>query len=144
MSLSFSAKGSISSLIFENPNSGNFDVFNASKFILSGNWSMDINDGKANEFVSDISTALNDGTHAHTHEFTNFQNLNEKIQSTSDDNISISGTMDIGVNGNVTWRNVNTTILISKSKTITIAIDHKATANHFIGQSIYGMVDSIK
>jgi hypothetical protein len=105
---------------------------------------MAVDGGKINEFISNISTALNDGTHPHTHEFTNFQNLNKPIQSNPDDNISISGTMDIGINGNVTWQNVNTTILISKFKTITISLDHNATANHFIGQSIFGMVDSIK
>jgi hypothetical protein len=140
---SFSAKGTISSLIFENPNTEKFDVFNATKFILSGDWNMAVDGGKINEFISNISTALDDGTHSHTHEFTNFQ-TSKHFESNPDDNISISGIMDIGINSNVAWQNVNTTILISKFKTITISPDHNATANHFIGQSIYGMVDSIK
>jgi hypothetical protein len=64
---------------------------------------MDVNGRDANDFVSNVSTALNDGTHAHIHEFTNFKKSSKMIQSTPDNNISISGTMDIGVNGNVTW-----------------------------------------
>jgi hypothetical protein len=40
--------------------------------------------------------------------------------------------------------NQTTNILISKGKVITINLDNNATSNHFQGQPIYGVVESIK
>ena len=39
---------------------------------------------------------------------------------------------------------IKVNILISKGKVITINLDNNATSNHFQGQPIYGVVESIK
>ncbi len=48
------------------------------------------------------------------------------------------------MNNTSAWNNVKTNILISKGKVITINLDDNATSNHFQGQPIYGVVESIK
>jgi len=46
------------------------------------------------------------------------------------------------LNNTSAWNNVN--ILIFKGKVISINLDNNATSNHFRGQPIYWVVESIK
>ena len=57
---------------------------------------------------------------------------------------SISGTVNIKLNNTNVWKNVKTNILISEGKVITINLDNNATGDHFQGQPIYGVVQSIR
>jgi hypothetical protein len=59
-------------------------------------------------------------------------------------NAKILGTVDVGINGNVIWENVNANITISEGKTIEIFLAEKDVDHHFgQGQSIYGLVNRL-
>jgi hypothetical protein len=148
----FSANGDISSLIFVtqkpinatiNPSS----LSNATKFALSGDWNLTVNAGKVTNFAAKFIKVLNDSSRWHTHDIINFKpsNINNMIVRLSPDkSASIQGTVDIKLNNTSAWNNVKTNISISKGKVITINLDKNATGNHFQGQPIYGVVESIK
>jgi|SRR5215212_4087808 len=148
----FSASGGISSLIFVtqkpinatiNPSS----LSNTTKFVLSGDWNLTVNTGKVANFVAKFIKVLNDSSKWHTHDIINFKpsDINNTIvQLSPDKSTSIPGTLGIKLNNTSAWNNVKTNILISKGKVITINLDHNATSNHFQGQPIYGVVESIK
>ena len=50
--------------------------------------------------------------------------------------------MDISTNVVIKWKNIKTDISICDDNTIVIDFDDKATNNHFIGQLVYGTVES--
>ncbi|HEX6029277.1 MAG TPA: hypothetical protein VFY64_09580 [Nitrososphaeraceae archaeon] len=52
--------------------------------------------------------------------------------------------MNVGTGGNNEWNNVNTTIVISNGRTISISLDDNDTQRHFMDQQIYGIVKEIK
>jgi hypothetical protein len=159
---SFLANGSISSLIFvtHNASKNNLDAKNSTdldgikKFILSGEWILKVDKGKATDFNAKFTKVLNDGSKWHTHEIKDFKPFNESsnnnnntsamVYLTPDKSISLAGTANIMLNGTSTWNNVNLKIQIANGKTITITPDNQATSNHFQGQPIYGNVLSIK
>ena len=148
----FFANGDISSLIFVtqkpinatiNPSS----LSDTTKFVLSGDWNLTVNTGKVTNFAAKFIKVLNDSSKWHTHDIINFKpsNINNAIvQLSPDKSASIPGTVDIKLNNTSAWSNVKTNILISKGKVITINLDNNATSNHFQGQPIYGVVESIK
>jgi len=148
----FSASGDISSLIFVtqkpinatiNPSS----LSDATKFVLSGDWNLTVNAGKVTDFTAKFIKVLNDSSKWHTHDIINFKpsDINNTIvQLSPDKSASIQGTVDIKLNNTSAWNDVKTNILISKGKVITINLDNNATSNHFQGQPIYGVVESIK
>ena len=49
-----------------------------------------------------------------------------------------------GAGGTSVWNTRQVNLLINKGKTITINLDNQATSNHFQGQPIYGVVESMK
>lgn len=150
----FSASGDISSLIFVtqkpinatiNPSS----LSNATKFVLSGDWNLTVDTGKVTNFAAKFIKVLNDSSRWHTHDLINFKptntnNNNTIVQLSPDKSATIQGTVDIKLNNTSPWNNVKSNISISKGKVITIDLDNKATGNHFQGQPIYGVVESIK
>ena len=150
----FFASGDISSLIFVtqkpinatiNPSS----LSAATKFVLSGDWNLTVNAGKVTNFAAKFIKVLNDSSRWHTHDIINFKptninNSNTIVQLSPDKTATIQGTVDIKLNNTSAWNNVKSNILISKGKVITINLDNNATSNHFQGQPIYGVVESIK
>ena len=130
----FLTKGTINSLIFA-PHT---------KWIATGNWSMNVNNGSLTSFETNMTWFNQNGTASHTHEFRNFKNAAGNvitIQQPSN-NVILKGVMDVGTNHRIVWKNVPTTIHINGDKTITISVDKKATNNHFAGQPIVGVVKS--
>ena len=148
----FSASGDISSLIFVTQKPINATInasslSDATKFVLSGDWNLTVNAGKVTDFTAKFIKVLNDSSKWHTHDIINFKpsDINNTIvQLSPDKSASIQGTVDIKLNNTSAWNNVKTNILISKGKVITINLDNNATSNHFQGQPIYGVVESIK
>jgi hypothetical protein len=148
----FSANGDISSLIFVtqkpiNATINSASLSNATKFVLSGDWNLTVNTGKVTNFAAKFIKVLNDSSKWHTHDIINFKPSNTNntiVQLSTDKSASIPGTVDIKLNNTSAWDNVKTNILISKGKVITINLDNNATSNHFQGQPIYGVVESIK
>ena len=118
---------------------------NAKKFVLSGNWDLKVEDGKPTSFTAKFIKVLSDGNRWHTHEITNFKSNNDtRVELKPDNTVSFSGTVDVKLNNTSPWNGTNVNIMISKGKTISIILDDNATGDHFQGQPIYGIVESIK
>jgi hypothetical protein len=137
----FSAVGSISSLNFYNNSLSNIAA--AEKVILSGDWSINVNDGNVSFFEADFVAAPADGGVSHTHELVNLVVKGKPIQLTSNGSTSILGRVDVKLNGINYWNEVNTTIFLSKGSTITIVLNDVDTEHHFMRQPIYGIVDRL-
>jgi hypothetical protein len=141
----FSMNGAISSLVLGmSPNTKAIDMTAVQKFILSGDWSMNLDKGKLISFAANFYTGpVNGGTSNHTHQLSNFRVNNGNNVLTPDKTISISGILDVGTNGKKAWNDVHATVVISKGRTITISLADKDTQSHFMGQQIYGIVKRI-
>ena len=142
----FDIDGVISSLVLGVPeNTKNVDMTTVQKFILSGDWSMSVDQGKLTNFTANFYTGPVNGANNHTHQLSNFRVNNQSpIQLNPDNSLSISGILDVGTQGNKAWNNVNTTVVISKGRTISISLDDNATQRHFMEQRIHGIVKEIK
>jgi hypothetical protein len=145
----FSMNGAISSLVLGmSPKTKAVDMTNVQKFILSGDWNMNVDKGKLTDFAANFYTGpANGGTSNHTHQITNFRvddnNKSPIIQLSPTKSVSISGISDVGTNGRKAWNNVHTTIVISNGRTIAISLADKDTQAHFMGQQIYGIVKGL-
>ena len=142
----FSMNGAISSLVLGmSPKTKTVDMTTVQKFILSGDWGMNVDKGKLTDFTANFYTGpANGGTSNHTHQISNFRVDNNNsapiIQLSPSKSLSISGVSDVGTNGEKAWNNVHTTIVISNGRTIAISLADKDTQAHFMGQQIYGIV----
>jgi hypothetical protein len=142
----FEMDGQIGSLVLGMPpNTKTVDMTTVPKFILSGDWNMNVAQGKLIDFTADFYTGPVNGAENHTHQLSNFRvNDNTPIQFSPDKSISISGIVDVGTNGNKAWDNVNATVDISKGRSVTISLEDEDTERHFMGQQIYGIVKGLK
>jgi hypothetical protein len=143
---SFSANGEISSLVFGMPPSTNtVNMSTAEKFILSGNWKLVTDNGKIANFTSEFYTGPINGASNQTHQLTNLRLQSDKpVQLSADGSMQISGLTDVKTNGKSAWNDVPTTISISKGRTISINLADNGTQRHFMGQTIYGIVNDLK
>ena len=145
----FSLIGTISSLVITVPQH-EFNITNAFKVILTGDWILNVHNGTVTNFETNFLASPMDGSMGHIHQITNFS-ANEDdggviIQLISDNNsnsLSINGTADIKINGITIWNDVDLSITISKGNTITIDPDDKDTGNHFGNQQVYGIVNRL-
>ena len=142
----FEIDGQIGSLILGMPpNTKTVDMTSVPKFILSGDWTMDVNQGNLTDFSASFYTGPINGAENHTHQLSNFRvNDNAPVQLSSDKSVSVAGLVDVGTNGNKAWDNVNATFDISKGRSITINVADEDTQRHFMGQQIYGIVQGLK
>ena len=142
----FEMDGQIGSLVLGMPpNTKTVDMTTVPKFILSGDWTMNVNHGNLTDFSASFYTGPVNGAENHTHQVSNFRiNENTPIQLSPDKSVSISGIVDVGTNGNKAWDNVNATVDISKGRSITISLADADTERHFMGQQIYGIVQGLR
>ena len=142
----FSEKGTVNSLIYLSSDNNNSTLGGAKKFILFGDWNLLVNQGVVKDFQAKFINVLPDGTRWHSHGLVNLKtdNNNTKIHLNGDNSVSISGTVDITLDGSDAWKGVKTNIIISKGNIISIFLDDLTTGEHFRGQPIYGTVQSIK
>jgi hypothetical protein len=142
----FEIDGQIGSLILGMPpNTKTIDMKTVPKFILSGEWNMDVDQGKLADFAATFYTGPVNGAENHTHQLSNFRvSGNTPIQLSPDKSVSLSGLVDVGTNGNRAWDNVNATVDVSKGRSITISLADEDTQRHFMGQQIYGIVQGLK
>jgi hypothetical protein len=123
------------------------NVYLTRQNLFLGDWNLTVNTGKVTYFTAKFIKVLNDNSKWHTHDIINFKpaNINNTIVQLSEDkSASIPGSVDIKLNNTSAWNNVKTNSLISKGKVIAINLDNNAASNHFQGQPIYGIVESIK
>ena len=132
---SLEAKGTINSVI----------VVPQTKWIATGNWILTINYGNLTGFLTNMSFFDEKGTATHTHEFLNFRPDTDYkiIAQLPNSSLFVRGVMDVGTNHKVVWKSVPTTIDIKGGKTISIAVDNKATNSHFASQPILGVVSNL-
>lgn len=142
----FEMNGQISSLVLGMPpNTKTVDMTTVPKFILSGDWDMNINNGNLTDFRASFYTGPVNGAENHTHQLSNFRvNEDIPIQLSPDKSISLSGILDVGTNGNKAWDNVNATVDVSEGRSITISLADEDTERHFMGQQIYGIVKGLR
>jgi hypothetical protein len=131
---SLEAKGTINSVI----------VVPQTKWIATGNWIMTVNYGNLTGFLTNMSFFDEKGTATHTHEFQNFRPnaINKIIVQGPDNTVIVRGLVDVGTNHKVVWKDVPSIINIKGGKTISIAVNDKATNSHFASQPILGVVKS--
>lgn len=142
----FEMDGQIGSLVLGMPpNTKTVDMTTVPKFILSGDWTMNVNQGNLTDFSASFYTGPVNGAENHTHQVNNFRvSDNTPIQLSPDRSVTLSGIVDVGTNGNKAWDNVNATVDISKGRSITINLADADTERHFMGQQIYGIVQGLK
>jgi hypothetical protein len=145
----FSAIGTISSLVITVPEN-EFNITNAFKVILTGDWNLNVNNGTVTNFEASFLASPMDGSKGHIHQITNFSanendEMNQLISSSSDNsnNLTINGTVDIKINGRTIWSHAELSITISNNSTITIDPNDKQTDNHFGDQQVYGIVNRL-
>jgi hypothetical protein len=147
----FSAIGAISSLVITIPKSG-FNITNAFKVILSGEWNLSVHKGNVTNFAANFLATPMDGTKSHIHQITNFKkaadaNSNSRrqqiVQLTPDNSLSINGIVDVKINGVIIWHHAHVSILISKGNKIAIILNDKDTQNHFGKQPVLGTVSRL-
>ena len=154
-----------SSQINDSDSSSSFNITNIQKFILAGDWNMRFDDIASTPntnklqiagFEADFMGITTDGKGPHTHQISNFKPVtidstkkfvieesktSNHFNLSQDVNASILGTVDVGINGQKIWDNVNANITISEGKTIEILLDDRDVDYHFgKGQAIYGLV----
>ena len=130
--IGFLTEGTINSLI----------TTPTTKWMTSGNWSMNVNNGNVTLFETNMTWNNINGTNAHSHEFQNFRVSSPISVNQSDKNISIKGLMDVGTNQRVVWKDIPSSIDINGKKTISISVDDNKTNQHFASQPILGVVKS--
>jgi hypothetical protein len=173
----FSAKGTISSLVFDSGisppssslattankiqshNAGNQTnrtiplgtraITNEEKeeapYALSGDWSLKVERGKVQDFLAKFVMVRIDGTERHTHEIINFKNSKDSDIQLDPTNITfIKGITDIRTNGIDSWKAVDTFLLINKLRILNIIPNSHKVEDHFKGQPIYGVAESMK
>ena len=148
----FSAIGTISSLVITVPSeSDDFNITNAFKVILTGEWNLNVYNGTVTNFAANFLASPMDGSRGHhIHQITNFKSENnnknedeQAVQITPDNSLSVNGTADIKINGVTVWNDANLSIIISKGNTISIDPDDEDTENHFGYQQVYGVVNRL-
>jgi hypothetical protein len=153
----FSAIGTISSLVITVPSppppttsgtssgGSGFNITNAFKVILTGDWNLSVRKGNVTNFAANFLASPMDGSKPHIHQLTNFQKANgaiqqQAVQLTSDNTVSINGTVDVKINGVIVWHNAHVSIQILKGNTIAIRLNDKDTEDHFGEQPVLGVV----
>jgi hypothetical protein len=144
----FSANGLISSLIvdtlIDNKSSLAEEIGGSAivvKYILAGNWSLNVIDQKIRNF--NINFTHPDGSDWHYHEISNFKIYPDIPLLLDPQGTTFTGIADIGEDNMDRWFGVQTSIVISDLNTITIYPDQEDTENHFQGQPIYGIIQSL-
>ena len=137
----FSAIGQISSLVIT-VREPNFNITNAFKVILTGEWNLSVNDGDVTNFSVNLLASPMDGSKPHMHQIVNLNAYDdeEPIILSEDKNLLISGTADIKINGILVWDNADISISISNGNIFNIDPNDMDTQNHFGDQQVFGIV----
>ena len=138
---SFSVIGTINSLVITVPET-EFDITNAFKVILTGEWNLSVRKGTLTNFEVDFLASPMDGLTPHIHQITNFRPYDnqDSIRLTEDESIMIDGIVDIKIHGIVIWEDADMSISISKGNVFSLDSDDEDTENHFGDQFVYGIV----
>jgi hypothetical protein len=151
--LNLSAIGTIDSLIITVPQNG-FNITNAFKVVLTGGWSLSIKEGNVTYFDASFLATPMDGTKPHIHQLTNFKadgQTNDAMNGVqlkrdgdyNHDGLTVNGTVDVKINGEAIWDDVDSSISIKEDKVMSIYLDDEQTDLHFGKQQVFGIVRDI-
>ena len=132
----FNASGMLASLIVDD----DLDP----EYIISGRWNLVAENGNTSSFRADFTMVSTNGTDRHTHTLTNFVPNAVVPLILDEQGTTVTGMVDVRTNGTGEWYAVQVTITIAKNNAIKIIVAPEQVNNHFRGQPIYGIVDSIK
>jgi hypothetical protein len=143
----FSAKGSINSLVIKDGGAQPQQPNEQISYVLDGKWKLEVINGNATDFSSKVTMVHLDGTNRHYMILMNFKQDNATggtVQVQPDGTTTIKGILDVSEKSdflNPEFDDVNTQITIDKYNTISINVDDAQTNQHFAGQPIRGVVD---
>ena len=116
--------------------------------VLSGNWMFKVDQGIIKDFKAKFTMVRINGTEHNNniYELYNFRpDLKNVIHiSTSSLINKIDAKIDIKLNGENLWKDVNCTIVISKENIIKITLNSRLIENQFNNQPIYGIIESFE
>jgi hypothetical protein len=85
-----------------------------------------------------------DGTGRHTHDISNFQADKATTVQLDESGLTfVFGTVDVAVNGTEQWTDVEALMILERMNIMSISLATESTDNHFKGQPIFGIVDSM-
>jgi hypothetical protein len=145
--LNLSAIGTIDSLIITVPQNG-------FKVVLTGDWYLSIKEGNVTYFDASFLATPMDGTKPHIHQLTNFKadgQTNDAMNGVqlkrdgdyNHDGLTVNGTVDVKINGEAIWDDVDSSISIKEDKVMSIYLDDEQTDLHFGKQQVFGIVRDI-
>ena len=139
--IGFSAIGTISSLVITVSES-EFNITNAFKVILTGEWNLSVRNGTMTNFEVDFLASPMAGRSPHIHQITKFRPYDNEdpIRLTEDKSVRVDGISDVKINGMVVWEDAEISISISKGNIFSLDPNDVDTENHFGDQSVYGIV----
>jgi hypothetical protein len=113
-------------------------------YVLAGDWTLEVQDGSVSDFAANLTMVHVDGTGRHTHDLSNFVSSNSTTIDISGNGTSfIFGTVDVASDGEPEWTGVDALVIIEKNNVISISLASEDTEDHFMGQPIYGIIDSM-
>ncbi|HJS68464.1 MAG TPA: hypothetical protein VJ730_03505 [Nitrososphaera sp.] len=113
-------------------------------YVLSGDWNLEVQDGSVSDFAANFTMVHVDGTERHTHDLSNFVSSNSTTIDISGNGTSfIFGIVDVATDGQPKWTGADALVIIEKNNVISISLATEDTEDHFGGQPIYGIIDSM-
>lgn len=111
-------------------------------WIAKGNWDLVLEDEDVNDFTVDMVWFTSDGVKSHTHYLKDFDMDNLLFTPTG--SIVMTGDLDVGTEGKISWDDVPANITIGSGKTLNVNLDDAATDSHFGAQTLFGIVDAVQ
>src|SRR5919112_4121020 len=114
--------------------------------ILSGNWMFKVDQGIIKDFKAKFTMVRINGTESNFYELYNFRpDLKDYVHISASSRVNIiNAKIDIKLNDENIWKDVNCTIAISKDNIIKITLNSRLIENQFNNQPIYGIIESFE
>ena len=114
--------------------------------ILSGNWMFKVDQGIIKDFKAKFTMVRINGTERNIYELYNFRpDLKDYVHISASSRVNIiNAKIDIKLNDENIWKDVNCTIAISKDNIIKIMLNSRLIENQFNNQPIYGIIESFE
>jgi plastocyanin len=114
--------------------------------ILSGNWIFKVDQGIIKDFKAKFTMVRMNGTERNFYELYNFRpDLKDYVHISASSRVNIiNAKIDIKLNDENIWKDVNCTIAISKDNIIKITLNSRLIENQFNNQPIYGIIESFE
>lgn len=127
----FSLDGSVGSTLVDNTSD--------SPDIVTGRWSLDVENGNVTGFLAEIAIINANGTGYRALQLSNLSSAT--VTMSPNGTAVVSGTLDVSVNDTKKFNGVDATISIAKLRALSMIIDSQDATKIFKGQPLYGIAD---